>query len=84
MRSILTSRRLLGGMISKVQKGRLLGCRDYTYSSHDLDLMTTEQWIENFKKETIDIARMDSSTLTYEESANRMRSLLKTGIVVNG
>mmetsp|Transcript_3684 Transcript_3684/g.3834 ORF Transcript_3684/g.3834 Transcript_3684/m.3834 type:complete len:477 (-) Transcript_3684:40-1470(-) len=43
--------------------------------------MTTEQWIESFKKETTDIARMDSSTLTYEESAHRMRSLLKTGIL---
>lgn len=81
MRAILTSRRLLGGVISKVQKSRLFGCRDYTYSSHDLDLMTTEHWIENFKKETTDIARMDASTLTYEESANRMRSLLQTGIL---
>ena len=32
-----------------------------------------------FKKETVDIAKMDVNALSYTESANRMRKLLKTG-----
>jgi hypothetical protein len=41
--------------------------------------MSTETWIETFKKETVDIAKMDVSALTYDESAGRMRRLLRTG-----
>lgn len=41
--------------------------------------MSTETWIETFKKETVDIAKMDVNALTYVESASRMRQLLKTG-----
>lgn len=44
-----------------------------------LDEMTTDSWIDMFKKETIDIAKMDVNTLSYSDSANRMRVLLKTG-----
>lgn len=35
--------------------------------------------METFKKETVNIAKMDVSALTYDESAERMRGLLKTG-----
>ena len=41
--------------------------------------MTTESWINTFKKETIDIAKMDINTLSYKDSADRMRKLLQTG-----
>ena len=41
--------------------------------------MSTETWMEMFKKETVDIAKMDVNALTYVESASRMRQLLKTG-----
>ena len=44
-----------------------------------VDGMSTETWIETFKKETVDIAKMDVNALTYVESASRMRQLLKTG-----
>lgn len=44
-----------------------------------IDAMSTETWIETFKKETVDIAKMDVNALTYVESASRMRQLLKTG-----
>ena len=47
-----------------------------------IDAMSTETWIETFKKETVDIAKMDVNALTYVESASRMRQLLKTGRVV--
>lgn len=45
--------------------------------------MSTETWIETFKKETVDIAKMDVNALTYVESASRMRQLLKTGRFFN-
>ena len=41
--------------------------------------MTMATWADAFKKETVDIARMDIHALTYEQSADRMRTLLKTG-----
>ena len=43
------------------------------------DKMNTSTWIQMFKKETVDIAKMDVNALSYTESANRMRKLLKTG-----
>jgi len=43
--------------------------------------MTTAQFAEAFKNETIGLASMDVHTITYEESAKRMRALLKTGLL---
>ena len=55
--------------------------RHYTYSSQDLDKMTLDQWGDAFKKETIDVAKMDITSITYDKSADRMRALLRTGIL---
>ena len=43
--------------------------------------MSTEEWTKSFKKETVDLAAMDVDTITYQESAERMRKLLKTGLL---
>ena len=43
--------------------------------------MTLEDWAAAFKRETIDVAKMDVSIISYDTSAQRLRALLRTGIL---
>lgn len=43
--------------------------------------MTTNEWSEAFKKATVDLAAMDVHSISYLESAKRMRTLLQTGLL---
>lgn len=38
-------------------------------------------WAEQFKRATVDLASMDIHAITYDKSAERMRTLLKTGLL---
>jgi hypothetical protein len=42
---------------------------------------TDSAWAEQFKRATVDLASMDIHGISYEESAERMRTLLKTGLL---
>eukprot|EP00759_Apiculatamorpha_spiralis_P040899 PhF_6_TR39665/c1_g1_i9/m.58888/K00232/E1.3.3.6, ACOX1, ACOX3; acyl-CoA oxidase len=52
-----------------------------TYTAAQLDSMSLPEWSEAFKKATIGLASMDVQTITYEQSASRMRTLVKSGIL---
>lgn len=43
--------------------------------------MATKDWANEFSKATVDLAKMDVTTISYPESADRLRSLLKTGLL---
>jgi len=43
--------------------------------------MSLADWGESFKKATIDLAKMDIHSISYQESAKRMRKLLQTGLL---
>lgn len=51
------------------------------YPKEEVSRLSLAQWSEAFKKETIDVAKMDISTISYHESANRMRALFKSRIL---
>ena len=53
------------------------------YSNAELNKMTLDEWAEAFKKETVEVAKMDITTISYDESAARMRRLLKTRILAH-
>eukprot|EP00670_Eutreptiella_braarudii_P008479 CAMPEP_0174307080 /NCGR_PEP_ID=MMETSP0810-20121108/887_1 /TAXON_ID=73025 ORGANISM="Eutreptiella gymnastica-like, Strain CCMP1594" /NCGR_SAMPLE_ID=MMETSP0810 /ASSEMBLY_ACC=CAM_ASM_000659 /LENGTH=478 /DNA_ID=CAMNT_0015414025 /DNA_START=145 /DNA_END=1581 /DNA_ORIENTATION=- len=43
--------------------------------------MSMPEWTEAFKRATVDIAKMDIHGISYEASAQRMRDLLRTGLL---
>eukprot|EP00959_Pyramimonas_sp_CCMP1952_P143062 2995040-Pyramimonas_sp.AAC.1 len=45
--------------------------------------MNTTEWAEAFKAATVDVAGMDVETISYEESAKRLRTLLKTKLLMH-
>ena len=49
--------------------------RNVQTDSHDA------AWAEQFKQATVGLASMDIDAITYKESAERMRTLLKTGLL---
>lgn len=55
--------------------------RSMMHSTVSIPNMSIDQWTEAFKEQTIDVARMDVDNVSYEESANRLRSLIKTGLL---
>jgi len=40
-----------------------------------------DEWAASFTKATVDLAKMDVHTISYQESAERLRTLLKTGLL---
>lgn len=43
--------------------------------------MPIEEWALKFKEATVEVAKMDINAVTYSESAERLRTLLKTGLL---
>lgn len=43
--------------------------------------MSLDNWALAFKQATVDVAKMDVKKVTYDESAQRLRALLKTGLL---
>lgn len=43
--------------------------------------MSLDAWADAFKRETIDVAKMDIAAISYDKSAERMRKLFKCGIL---
>jgi len=43
--------------------------------------MTLKEWEDAFKKATVEVAKMDITSISYEKSAERMRELFKTGSI---
>lgn len=52
-----------------------------SYLQDEISKMTLGEWSEAFKKETVDVAKMDSTSISYNESADRMRELLRTKLL---
>eukprot|EP01064_Diplonema_japonicum_P038954 TRINITY_DN9639_c1_g1_i1.p1 TRINITY_DN9639_c1_g1~~TRINITY_DN9639_c1_g1_i1.p1 ORF type:complete len:479 (+),score=144.77 TRINITY_DN9639_c1_g1_i1:45-1481(+) len=50
-------------------------------STPHLDAMGLDEWGGMFKAATVDLAAMDVETISYQESAERMRQLLKTQLL---
>mmetsp|Transcript_10782 Transcript_10782/g.18481 ORF Transcript_10782/g.18481 Transcript_10782/m.18481 type:complete len:472 (+) Transcript_10782:143-1558(+) len=46
-------------------------------------MMNTKDWTEAFKAATVGVADMDVEAITYEESAKRLRTLLRTGLLLH-
>eukprot|EP00128_Syssomonas_multiformis_P005568 Colp12_sorted_trinity150504_noHs@34804 len=42
-----------------------------------------DEWAEKFKAATVDLAKMDVNTISYQESAERLRTLLKSGLLLH-
>lgn len=51
------------------------------YTKLQLNNMDLEDWAVAFKRETIDLADVDSGSLSYEQSAERMRSLVRSSVL---
>ena len=71
---------------SKIESnaGRKPLARALPYSFQIRGIQSSPQdsaWVEQFKKATVDLASMDIHGITYEKSAERMRTLLKTGLL---
>eukprot|EP01063_Lacrimia_lanifica_P009340 TRINITY_DN16334_c0_g2_i1.p2 TRINITY_DN16334_c0_g2~~TRINITY_DN16334_c0_g2_i1.p2 ORF type:complete len:501 (+),score=203.73 TRINITY_DN16334_c0_g2_i1:103-1503(+) len=47
----------------------------------DVARMNPDQWTDAFKAATVGLASMDVDTISYEESATRLRDLLKGGLL---
>uniref|UniRef100_A0A7S0RQY7 Acyl-coenzyme A oxidase n=1 Tax=Pyramimonas obovata TaxID=1411642 RepID=A0A7S0RQY7_9CHLO len=45
--------------------------------------MNSAEWTEAFRAATVDVAQMDVGTVSYEESARRLRTLLKTKLLLH-
>jgi hypothetical protein len=58
--------------VARAQQWRRLAS---TYSARELDAMSLDQWREAFKRETVDVASMDSGSISYRDSAERMRQV---------
>jgi len=41
----------------------------------------TDEWAASFSRATVDLAKMDVHSISYQESAERLRTLLKTGLL---
>ena len=40
-----------------------------------------DDWAKEFKNATVDLAGMDIRSITYQESASRLRTLMQTGLL---
>eukprot|EP01059_Diplonema_ambulator_P027641 TRINITY_DN4600_c0_g2_i1.p1 TRINITY_DN4600_c0_g2~~TRINITY_DN4600_c0_g2_i1.p1 ORF type:complete len:502 (+),score=124.56 TRINITY_DN4600_c0_g2_i1:57-1508(+) len=54
--------------------------RAYT-ATPNIDALSLDDWSMMFKAATVDLAAMDVDTISYRESAQRMRDLLKTQLL---
>ena len=54
--------------------------RNYTYSAAELDTMSLEDWASNFKKETIDVAKMDIGGRSYYQLIQNVDSIIQYNI----
>ena len=43
--------------------------------------MSLPEWGAAFKKQTVDVAAMDVEGISYEESAQRLRGIVKSGLL---
>jgi hypothetical protein len=45
--------------------------------------MSTAEWEDAFTAATVGLAKMDATTVSYSESALRLRALIRTGLLRN-
>jgi hypothetical protein len=43
--------------------------------------LSIDDWAKEFKAATVDLASMDIRTISYQESASRLRKLMQTGLL---
>ena len=43
--------------------------------------LSIDDWAQEFKSATVDLAGMDVRSITYQESASRLRTLMQTGLL---
>lgn len=53
----------------------------FAHSASAISAMSIDDWASAFKKATVNVAEMDVASVTYDESAERLRTLLKTGLL---
>eukprot|EP00285_Hemiselmis_virescens_P015016 CAMPEP_0173377968 /NCGR_PEP_ID=MMETSP1356-20130122/1210_1 /TAXON_ID=77927 ORGANISM="Hemiselmis virescens, Strain PCC157" /NCGR_SAMPLE_ID=MMETSP1356 /ASSEMBLY_ACC=CAM_ASM_000847 /LENGTH=503 /DNA_ID=CAMNT_0014330893 /DNA_START=67 /DNA_END=1578 /DNA_ORIENTATION=- len=62
-------------------RGAPIAARALSMSRDQIKNMSNEDWEGEFTKATVDLAKMDIRGISYKESAQRMRELLKTGLL---
>jgi acyl-CoA oxidase len=50
-------------------------------SASAISALSIDKWAAAFKQAAVDVAKMDIKNVTYDESAERLRTLLKTGLL---
>ena len=57
------------------------GVAERRFSSEEVSRMSLVQWAEAFKQQTVDVAAMDVDTISYLESAERLRGIVRSGLL---
>lgn len=68
---------LLKKMFVRLQRGRVCS----RLLQRQVGFCSQAAWVEKFKAATVDLASMDVENITFQESAQRLRTLLKTGLL---